>query len=272
MDETRKYRIRPGHKVDWEAVDPDEKGSFSGKDDLFQATEELIGKIDVLQERLYAEHQRSLLIVLQALDTGGKDGTIRHVMRGVNPQGCQVTSFKVPNEEEKSHDFLWRVHRQVPPKGYIGIFNRSHYEDVTVTRVHKLIPAAEAERRCTAINDFERLLFENGTTILKFFLAISREEQRNRLQARLDDPEKRWKFSASDLTERKYWDRYPKAYGAAISATSTKHAPWYIIPANHKTYRNYLVAKIVLEALEEMNPQYPSGHEGIDYRNLKIPE
>ncbi|HXJ44408.1 MAG TPA: polyphosphate kinase 2 family protein [Bryobacteraceae bacterium] len=270
MHGTGQYRVKPGHPVDWAALDPDEKGPFTHKEQALEATEALTLRLDALQERLYAEHKRSLLIVLQALDTGGKDGTIRHVMRGANPQGCQVTSFKVPTDEERSRDFLWRVHPHVPPRGYIGIFNRSHYEDVIVTRVHKLISDEEAESRFGAINNFERLLSENGTTILKFYLAISRDEQRRRLQARLDDPEKRWKFSCADLTERRYWNRYPKAYAEAISATSTKHAPWYLIPANHKTHRNYLVAKIIVETLETMDPQYPVAPDGVDYRKVKI--
>jgi PPK2 family polyphosphate:nucleotide phosphotransferase len=267
----KKYRITPGQGVHGDHVDPDDKGPFATEADALKETEEIIGKLDTLQERLYAEGKRALLIVLQAIDTGGKDGTIRHVMRGINPQGCRVTSFKEPTPEEKAHDFLWRVHQQVPGKGLIGIFNRSYYEDVLVTRVHDAISSREAKKRFQEINDFERILARNGTTVLKFYLVISRNEQRRRLQARLDDPRKQWKFNPSDLKERRYWNRYARAYAEAISATSTRHAPWYAIPANHKWFRNYLVAKIIAARLEEMNPRYPPAPRGVDFRKVKIP-
>jgi PPK2 family polyphosphate:nucleotide phosphotransferase len=252
-----KYRVAPGRRFRWADVDPRDRGSFGSETDALHETEACIRKIDPLQERLYAEGKQSLLIILQALDTGGKDGTIRHVMRGINPQGCQVTSFKAPTPEERAHDFLWRIHQHVPGKGLIGIFNRSHYEDVLVTRVHREISAEEAAKRFREINDFERMLVQNGTQIAKFYLSISKDEQKRRLQARLDDPQKRWKFSTSDLSERRYWNRYPRVCSEAISATSSKHAPWYVIPSNHKWYRNYLVAKIVVATLEKMNPQFP---------------
>lgn len=271
MEAMKKYRVRPGYRVHWDAVDPDDKGPFDRKEDALEETEGFIRKLDLLQERLYAEGKRALLIILQAIDAGGKDGTIRHVMRGINPQGCRVTSFKVPTPEERDHDFLWRVHRHVPAKGFIGIFNRSHYEDALVTRVHDLISDQEAAKRFREINAFERILVNNGTTVLKFYLAISKDEQRQRLQERLDDPHKRWKFSPSDLTERRYWDRYSKVYAEVISATSTKHAPWYLIPANHEWYRNFLVANVIVAALKEMDPQYPPALEGIDFRKVKIP-
>jgi PPK2 family polyphosphate:nucleotide phosphotransferase len=254
----RRYALRPVGSLRWKDIDPDDHGDFKTEAEAFEKTEARIAKLDPLQERLYAEGKRSLLIILQAIDTGGKDGTIRHVMRGINPQGCNVTSFKVPTPEERSHDFLWRIHKEVPAKGLIGIFNRSHYEDVLVTTVHGEISRSEAEARYREINAFERELVKNGTTILKFYLAISRDEQRRRLQARVDDPQKRWKFSAADLTERRLWDSYMKAYAAACAATSTKHAPWYAIPANHKWYRNYLVAKIVAATLKKMDPKFPS--------------
>ena len=192
-------------------------------------------------------------------------------MRGINPQGCQVASFKVPTPEESSHDFLWRIHRHTPARGYIGIFNRSHYEDVLVTRVHDLISAKEAKQRFREINDFEAMLTNNGTGIVKFYLAISRDEQRQRLQARLDDPQKRWKFNPNDLKERRLWDRYTRAYDEAIAATSTRQAPWYVIPGNHKWYRNYLVAKILVAMLEEMDPQFPPGIAGVDLHKVRIP-
>ena len=257
MQPTKQYRVPPGRRLHWSDVNPDDHGAFGKEEDALDATEASIRTLDPLQERLYAEGRRSLLIILQALDTGGKDGTIRHVMREINPQGCQVTSFKAPTPDERSHDFLWRIHNHVPAKGMIGIFNRSHYEDVLVTRVHGDISSKEVARRFREINDFERMLVHNGTTIVKLFLAISKDEQRRRLQARVDDPQKRWKFSPADVTERRYWDRYPQVCAEACSATSTKHAPWYVIPANHKWYRNYLVAKIVAGTLEKMNPRFP---------------
>ncbi len=253
----KRYTVTPGQTLHWSGVNPDDHGDFANEADSLDETEACVRKIDPLQERLYAEGQRSLLIILQGMDTSGKDGTIRHVMRGINPQGCQVTSFKAPTPDERSHDFLWRIHQHVPQKGLIGIFNRSHYEDVLITRVHRDISAKESARRFKEINDFERMLVHNGTTIVKCFLAISKSEQRRRLQARVDDPQKRWKFNPADLTERRLWDQYAKAYTEALSATSTKHAPWYVIPANHKWYRNYLVAKIVRGTLKQMNPKIP---------------
>jgi PPK2 family polyphosphate:nucleotide phosphotransferase len=271
MKEIKKYRVKPGHKVNLSEFDPNERGHFESEADVIAETTDSIQKLDLLQQRLYAEGKRGLLIVLQAVDTGGKDGTIRHVMKGINPQGCRVTSFKVPTPEERAHDFLWRVHQHVPAKGFIGIFNRSYYEDVLVTRVHRLISDQEEERRFEEINAFERILVENGTTILKFYLGITRDEQRRRLQERIDDLDKRWKFSSNDLIERRSWNRYPKIYAETISATSTKHAPWFLIPANHKWYRNYLVAKILVATLEKMNPQFPDNPEGIDFSKVKIP-
>ncbi|MGD0498399.1 MAG: polyphosphate kinase 2 family protein [Bryobacteraceae bacterium] len=271
MEEIKKYCVKPGRRVRWDDVDPDDKGPFDKEKDALEETEGLIVKLDSLQERLYAEGKRALLIVLQAMDTAGKDGTIRHVMKGINPQGCRVASFKAPTPEERQHDFLWRVHRQVPAKGLIGIFNRSHYEDVLATRVHDLISDREAKRRFGEINDFESMLVKNGTAVLKFYLAISKAEQRRRLQARLDDPHKRWKFSANDVAERWYWDRYQEVYADAISATSAKHAPWYLIPANHKWRRNYLVAKILVATLTEMDPRFPPAPQGIDFHKVKIP-
>src|SRR5258708_16787805 len=227
MKEIKKYRVKPGSK--WDPPDPDDRGPFSKEEDALEETEAFIRKLDPLQERLYAEGKQSLLIILQAIDSGGKDGTIRHVMKEINPQGCQVTSFKVPTPEERGHDFLWRIHQHVPTKGLIGIFNRSHYEDVLVTRVHHLISSEEAEKRFREINDFERILVNNGTTVLKFYLAISKEEQRRRLQARLDDHHNHWKFSENDLTERGLWDRYIKVYRKALTASSMQQAPWYVI-------------------------------------------
>lgn len=271
MKEWKEYQAKPGHRFHPDDVDSDDRGPFAKKEEAVEETEKSIKELDHLQERLYAEGNRSLLIVLQAIDTGGKDGTIRHVMKGINPQGCRVTSFKEPTPEEMAHDFLWRIHRHVPAKGNVGIFNRSHYEDVLVTRVHDLISDEEAEKRFREINDFEKMLARNGTTVLKFYLAISKEEQKRRLQSRLDDPHKHWKFSLADLKERRYWDRYPKVYSDAISATSTKHAPWYAIPADHKWYRNYLVANVIVATLKEMDPHFPPDSKGIDFHTVKIP-
>ena len=254
----KRLALRPAGSLRWGDVDPDDHGEFENEAAAVAKTETHIRRIDALQERLYAEGKRSLLIILQALDTGGKDGTIRHVMRGINPQGCTVTSFKVPTPEERAHDFLWRIHKAVPARGMIGIFNRSHYEDVLVTCVHGDVRPAEAKARYREINRFEKELAQNGTIILKFYLAISKDEQRRRLQARVDDPAKRWKFSAADLAERRHWNAYMKAYAEACAATSTAHAPWYPIPANHKWYRNYLVAKVVAATLRKMDPQLPS--------------
>ena len=270
MHDLKRLLVRPGHRFHWDKIDPDEKGHFDNKEEAVGETEALARELDVLQERLYAEHQRSLLIVLQGMDTSGKDGTVRHVMRGVNPQGCIVSSFKQPTPEELAHDFLWRVHADTPAKGFIGIFNRSHYEDVLVTRVHGLIDDRAAKDRFREINDFERLLSNNGTMILKFYLSISRDEQRRRLQSRLDVPDKHWKFNPNDLVERKRWDKYQTVYAAAIAATSCPEAPWYVIPANHKWYRNYLVAKIIARTLKKMNPQYPETDEA-SFRKIKIP-
>jgi PPK2 family polyphosphate:nucleotide phosphotransferase len=270
MNDLKAYLVKPGHRVKWSDVDPNDKGHFRKKEDALDETQAFSEELDCYQERLYAERTRSLLIILQAIDTGGKDGTIRHVMTGVNPQGCVVTSFKEPSREELSHDFLWRIHSHVPEKGYIGIFNRSHYEDVLITRVHDTISDKEAKKRYKEINDFEKFLTASGTTILKFYLAISKDEQRKRLQARADDPDKNWKFSVTDLRERKSWDKYQKAYAESISATSTPNAPWYLIPANHKWYRNYLVAKVIAKTLRKMNPKTPAGPSGVNFKKLKI--
>ncbi len=266
------HRIAPGKRVRWDRFDPTAHGGLDDKDAVIAETERIVAQLDPLQERLYAEGTRSLLVILQAIDTGGKDGVIRHVTRSINPQGCQVTSFKVPTPEERNHDFLWRVHKYVPAKGMIGVFNRSHYEDVLVTRVHGLITTEVANDRMRRINEFERLLVENGTTVLKFFLAISKDEQRRRLQARLDDPHKRWKFSLGDLTERRYWDRYAEVNADMLSSTSTRHAPWYLIPADHKWYRNYVVARTMFDTLTAMDPQFPPAPAGVDFKKVRIPK
>ncbi len=268
------YRIKPGATVDLDKIDPDDAGKYqpdeAGKTKAKTKTEELIARMSALQERLYANRSQSLLIILQGMDTSGKDGTIKHVMTGVNPMGCHVRSFKAPAGKEVWHDFLWRVHHEAPAQGYIGIFNRSHYEDVLVTRVHDQIADKEAKRRLRQIQEFERLLHEHGTTILKFFLHISKDEQRARLEARVKDPEKRWKFDAHDLTERKLWSKYQAMYEDAISATSTDEAPWYVVPANRKWYRNLVVADTIVDALEAMDLKAPKPSPDIDFDKLKI--
>jgi PPK2 family polyphosphate:nucleotide phosphotransferase len=238
------------------AVDPDDTHGLKRKQadgELFQNA----ARLGELQERVYAEATRSLLVVLQAVDTGGKDGTIRHAMSGLNPQGARVVAFKVPTPQEAAHHFLWRIRRAAPHPREVVIFNRSHYEDVIVPKVKKTIPDEQITRRYAEINRFERGLRESGTHIVKLCLHISYDEQRKRLKRRLLDPTKRWKFSENDLKERGYWDDYQSAYGAAINATSMDIAPWYIIPANHKWFRNWAVSHILIETLVEMDPHYP---------------
>jgi PPK2 family polyphosphate:nucleotide phosphotransferase len=217
----------------------------------------LQAKMFELQRRLYAESKRAVLVVLQAMDAGGKDGTIRSVFSGVNPQGVPVTSFKAPSEHELSQDYLWRVHANAPARGQIGIFNRSHYEDVLVVRVNQLVPERQWRRRYRHIREFERLLSDEGTVIIKIHLHISIDEQRKRLQARLDDPGRRWKFRLGDLDDRKHWDDYQAAYEDAIRETNTRYAPWYVVPADRKWVRNVAVSKILVHTLEQMKPAYP---------------
>jgi PPK2 family polyphosphate:nucleotide phosphotransferase len=276
MEESRmnQYRIKPGSKLNLAKVDPNDTGKYAanaeGKAKAERAIAAHLDDLQKLQPRLYASANQALLIILQAMDTGGKDGTIKNVMSGVNPLGCRVSSFKVPTSIELAHDFLWRVHHEVPPKGYIGIFNRSHYEDVLVTRVHGVVSDSLAVQRFKQINNFERLLVESGTAVLKFFLHISKDEQRARLQARIRDPEKRWKFHPSDLEERKLWSKYQSVYEDAIGATSTEHACWYVVPANRKWYRNLVVAETVVDTLEQMNLKPPPLPPGVDFERLKI--
>src|SRR6267378_1605950 len=250
-------RVKPGRKVSLKDYAPDATPGFKRKPDVDVVLLECTTRLAELQYLLYAENKRSILIVLQAMDTGGKDGTIRHVMAGLNPSGCRVKAFKVPTEEEREHDFLWRIHQPVPPKGEFGIFNRSHYEDVIVVRVHKLVPRAVWEKRYDQINAFERHLVENDVILLKFFLYISRDEQRKRIQARIDDPTKNWKLAPADFEERKHWDDYQRAYEDAITKCSTKWAPWHIIPADKKWFRNLAVSRIMIETLEAMNMKFP---------------
>ena len=253
-----KYLVRPGDKVDLDDFDPDDTSLLpGGKAAAKVQLEAVVERLADIQELVFAGHERRVLIVLQGMDTAGKDGAIRHVMRGFNPAGTRVVSFKKPSEEELDHDFLWRVHAKVPARGETVVFNRSHYEDVLIVRVHDLVPKSVWRKRYDQINAFERMLSENGTVIIKFFLHISYEEQRRRLQARVEDPTKCWKFQPGDLEERRFWKDYMQAYEDALSKTSTEWAPWYVIPANHKWFRNLAVATILAETLEDLKPAYP---------------
>jgi PPK2 family polyphosphate:nucleotide phosphotransferase len=226
--------------------------------------EEVKLRLDVLQQRLFAEERRSVLLVLQAMDAAGKDGTIRNMLAGLNPAGFHVSSFGVPGGPETLHDYLWRVHSQVPPKGTIGIFNRSHYEDVLVVRVKGFVPKSVWSKRYDHIRDFERLLGDEGTSVVKCFLNVSKDVQRERLQERVDDPEKRWKFRHGDLEDRKLWTKFQAAYEDAIQLTSTAAAPWYVVPADRNWVRNLAVAKILLRHLEKLDPQLPQPEDGIE--------
>ena len=257
MDYRKEFRVDPDAKLKLRKIDPSYKGKHTSEDEAKQEIEAYGQKLFRQQVLLYAEHKHAILVVLQALDAGGKDGTIKHVFTTLNPQGASVASFKQPTSAELAHDFLWRVHPHAPGKGEIVIFNRSHYEDVLVTRVHKLIDKATWTARYRQIRDFESLLVADGTTILKFFLHISKEEQLARFGQRLDDPHRNWKISESDYSERAYWDDYIEAFEDAMQATSTKEAPWYVIPANHKWFRNLAVSQIMAEALEDLKLAFP---------------
>lgn len=252
----------PGSRVKLKHYDPDYRAEYDKKS--AKAEEKLLEeKMFSLQERLYAEGKQSLLVVLQAMDAGGKDSTIKKVFDEVNPQGVKVTSFKAPTAKELAHDFLWRVHAHTPAKGYIGIFNRSHYEDVLVVRVNQLVEEAVWQKRYDQINQFEALLAENGTRIVKFYLHISKDEQKQRFQERLDNPDKHWKFAKGDLKVREQWDDYMQAYEDVLTRCNTPHAPWYIIPANRKWYRDLVITQILVDTLEDMNPQYPAPEPGL---------
>ncbi len=260
-----KYKLtpKPGSKVNLQQYDPDYNDDFDEKNAEAEVTK-LKTKIEGLQEKLYAEGKQSLLIVFQAMDTGGKDGVIRKVFEGVNPQGVVVTSFKAPTPEELAHDFLWRVHHSTPARGHIGVFNRSHYEDVLIVRVNNLVPKSVWKQRYEYINQFENLLVSNGTRILKFYLHISKDEQKRRLLARIANPEKQWKFSMGDLPVREQWDQYMEAYEALLERCNTDYAPWHIVPANHKWYRDLIVAKTIVATLEDMKPSFPPPEAGLD--------
>ncbi|HUU22349.1 MAG TPA: polyphosphate kinase 2 family protein [Phycisphaerae bacterium] len=257
MDYTREFIVKPGSKVRLSDKEADFAGPYRSKAEARTDTAGNVRELAELQYRLYAEGKRAVLIVLQGMDAAGKDGTIRHVMGPMNPQSCKVTSFKVPTAEELAHDFLWRVHKAVPAAGEIGIFNRSHYEDVLVVRVHGLVARKAWSRRYGQINDFERMLAANGVHVLKFFLHVSRKEQLDRLKRRLADPSRQWKANPDDFEERKYWDDYRKAYEDALARCSRPWAPWYVIPADRKWFRNLAVSHILVETLQKLDMQYP---------------
>ena len=251
-----KFMIKSGSKVNLDKIDAGYTGNLQKKQAKMEL-DELHSKMLKLQYKIHAEKKQSLLIVLQAMDAGGKDGTIRDVMHGFNPQGCKVASFAVPNDVEINHDYLWRIHKKVPAKGEIGIFNRSHYGDILVVRIHNLVPPKQWSKRYDHINNFEKMLTDEGTRIIKILLHISKAEQKRRLDSRLDNPLKHWKVDEADFKERRYWKKYVKAHEQMLEKCSTPWAPWYVIPANKKWYRNWLVGHIITNTLEEMNPKLP---------------
>jgi PPK2 family polyphosphate:nucleotide phosphotransferase len=260
----KQHRVKPGSKIVLSNIDPGSTPGFKGnRKEASERLAKLNGRLEVLQESLWAEHRRKVLVVLQGMDTSGKDGTISHVFEGVNPLGVRAVAYKAPTAEELAHDFLWRIHARTPGTGEMVIFNRSHYEDVLVARVDGQVQPGVWRRRYEQINDFERLLTESGTTVLKFFLHISKDEQKRRLQDRLDDPLKRWKFRKGDLIDRAHWDEYMAAYQEALSRTSQKNAPWYVVPADKKWYRNLVVATVLVKALEDLKLQVPEPEEDL---------
>ena len=260
-----RYRVAPGSQIDLSKWDPDDLAAFDGdKDDANELFEEMVERIAELQHVMWAENKHSLLVVIQAMDTGGKDSTIRSVFSGVNPQGVRVANFKAPTSTELEHDYLWRVHPHTPGKGEIAVFNRSHYEDVLIVRVLGLAPEERWSRRYRHIREFEQLLADEGTTIVKLYLHISKEEQAERLQDRLDTPHKLWKFNKGDLKHRALWQDYMEAFEVMLGETSTEAAPWYIIPANRKWYRNYVIGQILVDVLESLDMQFPAPEEGLE--------
>ena len=249
--------VAPKEKIRLKKISTSDTGSYDEKEETLERLGQLQEQLAGLQERLYAEDKRSVLLIFQAMDTGGKDGAVKSLLTGINPAGVQINNFKAPSWEELDHDYLWRVHQKVPPRGLIGVWNRSHYEDVLVVRVHDLIDKKTCRARYQQINDFENMLSQNGVTILKFFLHISKDEQKERLQARLDNPEKHWKFNEGDLTERALWDDYQEAYEDVLNHCSTAHAPWHIVPADKKWGRNIAIAEAVVSAIDKLKPQFP---------------
>jgi len=258
------FLVKPGRQVKLSDYPTDDTGPFKDKSEAVEPTAKNLKRLDELQEVLYAEGKHALLIVFQAMDAGGKDGAIEHVFSGINPQGCMVTSFKAPSTLERSHDFLWRIHHACPPRGMIGIFNRSHYESILVERVRNLAPKDVWKKRYDHINAFEAMLGDEGTTIVKFFLHISHEEQKERLQARLNDPDKNWKFNPADLEERKFWDDYQDAFADLLERCSKQAAPWYVVPADRKWFRNWVVSDVLTRTLESLDMKFPRPMEGLD--------
>jgi PPK2 family polyphosphate:nucleotide phosphotransferase len=263
MDYRKKFLVEPGTKVRLSKIDPAYTGKYESHDKAAPEIGKNLERMEKLQYLLYADGNQSLLVVLQALDAAGKDGVVRHVFSGMNPQGTSVFGFKQPSKEEAAHDFLWRAHLRTPGKGEVVIFNRSHYEDVLVVRVHKLVPHAVWSKRYELINDFEKMLSAGGTRILKFYLHISPQEQLSRFAQRLDDPSRNWKISDSDYSERELWPQYLEAYEDAMALTSTKRAPWFIIPANHKWFRDLAVCQIIVDTMDEMGLKLPAAHVDI---------
>lgn len=268
LSDARPYTVTPGEMIRLDEIPSDHEGTRHDKKSAYKQIDANVEVMADLARKLYAENRRSILLVLQGMDTAGKDGTIRSVMRGMNPTSCQVSSFKRPSEEELDHDFLWRVHQVVPRRGNIGIFNRSHYEDVLVVRVHSLVPESTWQKRYEMINQFERFLAETDTTVVKCFLHISKETQRERLQERVDNPEKHWKFNLGDIEERKKWEDYHRAYEAVLERCTTAVAPWHIVPSDRRWYRNLVVSNLLRETLERLNPRYPVSET--DFRGLVI--
>jgi PPK2 family polyphosphate:nucleotide phosphotransferase len=256
-------RVAPGDRPELGKRDPGSKLGMKDKAAGVERLEKLVEELADLHNRLWAEASRSVLLILQGLDASGKDGTIRHILTGVNPQGCRIVSFKPPSETELAHDYLWRVHANCPARGELGIFNRSHYEDIVAVRVRGLAAKHVWSRRAHHVREFERVLVDEGTRVVKVFLHVSKDEQRARLQERLDDPAKRWKFQPGDLDDRKLWDDYTAAYEDTIAATSTEWAPWYVVPADHNWVRNTAVASVLVAALKEMDPRLPAPVEGL---------
>ncbi len=268
MNLNERLMAKPGTTPDLTRLNPGATPGVKGKKAAAGLLKRNIDRLNELQYLLYAENKHAVLVVLQAMDAAGKDGTIRHVMAGLNPQGCSVTPFKVPSDEERDHDFLWRIHKAAPRIGEFGIFNRSHYEDVLVVRVHSLVPPEVWSKRYEQINAFEKLLADNGVTILKFFLHISKEEQKRRFRKRLEDPRKHWKLSQKDFDERAFWEDYMQAYTEALARCSTPWAPWYIIPSDRKWYRNLAVSQIIVEVLEQLDMQFPP--PGMDVSRFRL--
>lgn len=264
MDYRKKLMLEPGSRIKLSSIDPAYHGKHESHEAALDDLQKQLARLTHLQYLLYAENKHALLIVLQGIDAAGKDGTCWHVLSAMNPQGTTVTGFKQPTEEERAHDFLWRVHAHTPALGQVAVFNRSHYEDVLVVRVHDLVPKKVWSRRFDLINDFEKMLVDRGTTIIKFFLYISPEEQLERFAQRLEDPHRQWKISDSDYKEREFWGAYIKAYEAMLEKCSTKDAPWYVIPSNHKWFRNLAVSQIIADTLDDLGMKMPEPTEDLD--------